>query len=60
MQAESNAESSYRSFLHYFQPALSSHLFNSSKIVAFWVAVIDRFYCTWKIYSVENNLKKKL
>ena len=26
MQDKSNAESSYRSFLHYFQPALSNHL----------------------------------
>ena len=46
MQAESNAESSCRSFLHYFQPALykAATCLKVLKLDAFWVVAIDRFY----------------
>ena len=44
MQAKSNAESSYRSFLHYFQPALSNHLHLYQFIPVQRVAALDRFY----------------
>ena len=53
MLDESSAESSCRSFLHYFQPALSYHLFLKSKSESFLVSAVERFYCTEK--SVGKN-----
>ena len=53
MQAESNAESFCRSFLHYCQSALSSHLSYMSTISCFLGGRCSRFNCT--LYSFAND-----
>jgi hypothetical protein len=45
MQAKSNSESSYRSFLHYFHPALSNYLLLYQTITVLRVTALHRFYC---------------
>jgi len=46
MQNESNADSSIKSFLYYFNFAFSDHLLLKVTIVSFLTAAKDRFNCS--------------
>ena len=67
---ESNAESSCRSFLHYFHSAISNHLSIAISMSPEWMVAINRLNCTvitCKVYKFPvptnctvNILKLKL
>jgi hypothetical protein len=58
MQAESNAESSYRSFLHYFHPTLSDHLSLYKSVPLQRVTALERFYCIYKTIIILSPINR--
>ena len=52
MKVESIAECSLWSILQYFWPALSDELSWTPIFGLFWVAALDRFYCTCMVYEL--------
>jgi len=61
MQNEGKAESSPKSFLHYFHPALCDHLSLIIAIIIHLMAVLDRFdWNTIQYHSMSTPIKSLL